>query len=49
MPDWLPTIGTVGFPAAVAFYVLIRIEPALKELTAALVALRIEIARRAIT
>ena len=39
MDDMLKAISTVGFPIAVAVYVLIRIEPRLNKLSDALLAL----------
>jgi hypothetical protein len=38
-------IERLGFPAAVAGFVLFRVDPALRALTAALAELRVELAR----
>lgn len=46
MDELVKLMRDFGFPTAVAAFVLYRVEPALKGLTAALMDLRIELARR---
>lgn len=45
MPEWLPLMRDLGFPVAVAGFVLLRLEPRLRELTSALIELRLTLAR----
>jgi hypothetical protein len=47
LPEVADFIKSVGFPIAVALFVLLRIEPRIRELTAALVDLRVVLARHA--
>ncbi len=45
---WIRVISTVGFPIAVAAYLLIRLEHNIKELTATVTKLTIVLARKGI-
>jgi len=45
MDDLIKLLRDFGFPVAVAAFVLYRVEPALKNLTAAIIELRVSLAR----
>jgi len=43
MEEWINLISNVGFPIAIALYVLVRLENTLKKNTEALIALKTKI------
>lgn len=45
MDDLLKLVTTLGFPAAICAYVLVRVDKSIREHTAALFELRVAIAR----